>query len=123
MKKTHNRNSIWIGIIGMFLILVFIGAFIISIYFTIDSILKLLLVVYLILLLWSIVAIITVLKNSVKFRMLQIQFEDKVIGEEIFYKEKNIIRCGNLLNSIYLFSILILVVMTVIFFFEAVISH
>jgi hypothetical protein len=109
VKPNLNKTSTYIGIVGLVLVIIFV-VFIVALRLT-DSINDVLINIFglflLVILLWSIVSFISVLRASFNLRILKANYEDKEIIEEHYINNKQILRTGIRINTIFLITVII----------------
>ncbi|ANY67858.1 hypothetical protein BBD42_16290 [Paenibacillus sp. BIHB 4019] len=109
MKPNHNKASSYIGIAGIVLVIIFVvfiyapdlGYINDNTFFYINFLLLI------IIFLWSLVSLVSLVRTSVKLRILQANYEDKEINEDYFIYNTKLLRTGIRMNTIFLIMVVI----------------
>lgn len=112
MKSNRNKTSAYIGKAGLVLVIFFVVMNVVPrLGNVIDAtLLNISILLLIIIFLWSIVSFISLVRTTVKLRILKANYEDNEMNEEFFIYNKKLLRTGIRMNTIFL-------VMAVIGFF------
>ncbi|SFF09155.1 hypothetical protein SAMN04487969_113160 [Paenibacillus algorifonticola] len=109
MKSNHNKTSSYIGKAGLVLVFIFVVFIFAPRLGNIidDTLLNISILLLIIIFLWSIVSFISLVRTTVKLRILKANYEDKEINEEYFIYNKKLLRTGIQMNTIFLVMVVI----------------